>query len=55
MGALRYYRGCFWIESKCADALSVDGVTLVSADIAPLGTGQMVEISGRKYSVEIET
>ena len=54
LGALRYYRGCFWIEQRSADSLSVDGFVLAPAEIAPLVTGQTVEVSGSKYSVKID-
>lgn len=53
-GALRYHRGCFWLEQKNADAVSVDGVVLAPGEIAPLATGQTLEIGGGKYSVKID-
>jgi len=54
IGALRYYRGCFWLEQRTADAVSVDGVVLAAGEIAPLATGQTLEIGGSKYSVKID-
>jgi serine/threonine protein kinase len=54
IGALRYYRGCFWIEQKSADSVAVDGLVLAPAEIAPLVTGQTLEVSGGKYSVKID-
>jgi serine/threonine protein kinase len=54
IGALRYHRGCFWIEQRSADSVSVDGIVLAPAEIAPLVTGQTLEVSGSKYSVKID-
>ena len=54
VGALRYYRGCFWIEQRSSDSLSVDGFVLAPSEIAPLVTGQALEVNGRKYSVKID-
>jgi serine/threonine protein kinase len=54
IGALRSYRGCFWLEHRSGDSLLVDGLALAKDEIAPLVTGQTVEINGSKYSVEIE-
>jgi hypothetical protein len=54
VGALRYYRGCFWIEQRSADSVSVDGLVLAPAEIAPLVTGQTLQVSGSKYSVKID-
>ncbi len=54
LGALCYHRGCFWIEQRSADALSIDGLVLAPAQIAPLVTGQTLEVGGDKFSVEID-
>jgi serine/threonine protein kinase len=54
IGVLRHYRGCFWLEQRTADAVSVDGVDLAPAEIAPLATGQALEIGDSKYSVRID-
>jgi serine/threonine protein kinase len=54
IGALRYYCGCFWIEQRSADSVSVDGLVLAPAEIAPLVTGQTLEVSGSKFSVKID-
>jgi len=54
IGALRYYRGCFWIEQRSTDSVSIDGLVLAPAEIAPLVTGQTLEVSGSKYSVKID-
>jgi serine/threonine protein kinase len=54
LGAVHYYRGCFWIESRSAQAISLDGLVLSPSEIAPLVAGQVVEISGAKYSVKID-
>ncbi len=54
IGALRYYRGCFWIEQRSADFVSIDGLALATTEIAPLVTGQTLEVSGSKYTVRIE-
>jgi hypothetical protein len=48
IGALRYSRGCFWIEQRIAHPVSVDGLALAPLQIAPLVTGQMLEVSGSK-------
>jgi hypothetical protein len=53
-GALRYYRGCFWIEKKTQNTLSIDGLALAPAEIAPLVTGQILEAGGARYSVKID-
>ena len=54
IGALRYYRGCFWIEQRSAGFVSINGLALAPAEIAPLVTGQTLEVSGSKYTVTIE-
>ena len=54
IGALRYYRGCFWIEQRSAGSVSVDGLALAPSEIAPLVTGQTLEVSGSKYTVRID-
>ncbi|HEY5742123.1 MAG TPA: TIR domain-containing protein [Terrimicrobiaceae bacterium] len=54
VGALHYYRECFWIEQKASNSLLVDGVVLMPGEIAPLSTGQSLEIGGCEYSVEVE-
>jgi serine/threonine protein kinase len=54
VGALRYYRGCFWIEQRSTDSVSVDGLVLAPAEIAPLVTGQTLQVKGSKYSVKID-
>ena len=54
IGALRYYRGCFWIEQRSTDSVSIDGLVLAPAEIAPLVTGQTLEVSGSKFSVKID-
>jgi hypothetical protein len=54
IGALRYYRGCFWIEQRSTDSVSIDGLVLAPAEIVPLVTGQTLEVSGSKYSVKID-
>lgn len=53
-GALRYYGGGFWIEQRSADSVSVDGLALAPAEIAPLVTGQTLAVGGSKYSVKID-
>ena len=54
IGALRYFRGCFWIEQRSTESLLVDGLALGLAEIAPLTTGQTIEVVGGKYTVEIK-
>jgi serine/threonine protein kinase len=54
IGALRYFRGCFWIEQRSTESLLVDGLALGLTEIAPLTTGQTVEVVGSKYTVEIK-
>ena len=54
IGALRYFGGYFWIEQKSTEALLVDDLRLGIDEIAPLTTGQIVEVKGIKYSVDIQ-
>ena len=54
IGALRYFGGCFWIEQKSTAALLVDDLRLGIGEIAPLTTGQTIEVNGIKYAVNIE-
>jgi len=54
VGALRYFGGCFWIEQKSTAALLVNDLRLGIGEIAPLTTGQTVEVKGIKYAVNIE-
>ena len=54
IGALRYFGGCFWIEQKSTAALLVNDLRLAIGEIAPLATGQTVEVNGIKYVVNIE-
>ena len=54
IGALRYFRGCFWIEQRSTESLLVDGLALSLAEIAPLATGQTIEVVGGNYTVEIK-
>ena len=53
-GALHYYRGCFWIEKRAQDSLSIDDLVLAPAEIAPLVTGQFLGAGGARYSVKID-
>ena len=54
IGALRYFGRYFWIEQKSTAALLVDDLRLGVGEIAPLTTGQTVEVNGIKYAVNIE-
>ena len=54
IGALRYFGGCFWIEQKSTAALLVNDLRLAIGEVAPLTTGQTVEVDGIKYAVNIE-
>ncbi len=54
IGALHYYRGCFWIEARSAHAISLEGLALAPAQIAPLIAAHVVQISGAKYSIKID-
>ena len=54
IGALRYFGGYFWIEQKSTSALLVNDLRLGIGEIAPLTTGQTVEVNGIKYAVNIE-
>jgi hypothetical protein len=54
IGALRYFGGCFWIEQKSTAALLVNDLRLAIGEVAPLTTGQTVEVNGIKYAVNIE-
>ncbi len=53
IGALRYFGGYFWLEQKSTEALLVDDLRLGIGEIAPLTTGQTVEVTGVKYAVDI--
>jgi hypothetical protein len=54
IGALRYFGGFFWIEQKSTAALLVNDLRLGIGEIAPLTTGQTLEVNGIKYAVNIE-
>jgi hypothetical protein len=54
IGALRYFGGHFWIEQKSTEALLVDDLRLGIGEIAPLTTGQTIEVTGIKYAVDIQ-
>jgi serine/threonine protein kinase len=54
IGALRYLGGSFWIEQKSTASVLVDDLRLAIGEIAPLTTGQTVEMNGVKYAVNIE-
>ena len=54
IGALRYFGGYFWLEQKSTEALLVDDLRLGMGEIAPLTTGQTVEVKGIKYTVDIQ-
>ena len=53
IGALRYFGGYFWLEQKSTEAVLVDELRLGIGEIAPLATGQTVEVTGVKYAVDI--
>ena len=53
IGAMRYFGGYFWLEQKSTEALLVDDLRLGIGEIAPLTTGQTVEVTGIKYAVNI--
>jgi serine/threonine protein kinase len=54
IGALRYFGGFFWIEQKSTAAVLVNDLRLGVGEVAPLATGQTVEVNGIKYAVNIE-
>ena len=54
IGALHYYRGCFWIQPRSAHVISLEGLGLAPTEIAPLVAGQVLEVSGAKYSIKID-
>ena len=54
IGALRYFAGCFWIEQKSTEALLVNDLRLGIGEIAPLTTGQTVEVKGVRYAADID-
>ena len=54
IAALRYFRGCFWIEQRSTESLLLDGLALGRGEIAPLAAGQTLEVKGSKYAVEIQ-
>jgi serine/threonine protein kinase len=54
IGALRYFGGYFWIEQQSTAALLVNDLRLGIGEIAPLTTGQTVEVNSIKYAVNIE-
>ena len=53
--ALRHFRGCFWIEQRSTEAMLLSGLALARDEIAPLATGQTLEVKGSKYAIEIKT
>jgi len=50
--ALRYFRGCFWIEQRSTESLLLSGLALGRGEIAPLAAGQTLEVKGSKYAIE---
>jgi len=50
--ALRYFRGCFWIEQRSTESLLLSGLALGRGEIAPLAAGQTLEVMGSKYAIE---
>jgi serine/threonine protein kinase len=55
IGALRYFGRYFWIEQQSTAELLVNGLRLGIGEIAPLTTGQTVEVNGGiKYAVNVE-
>jgi len=54
IGTLRYFGGYFWIEQKSTEALLVDDLRLGIGEVAPLTTGQTIEVTGIKYTVDIQ-
>jgi hypothetical protein len=44
--------GCFWVEGRTA-AVTVNGIPVRRGVIAPLATGQVIEIEGGRYEVGI--
>jgi serine/threonine protein kinase len=50
--ALRYFRGCFWIEQRSTEPLLLSGLALGRGEIAPLAPGQELEVKGSKYAIE---
>ena len=54
IAALRYLRGCFWIEQQSTQSLLVNELPLARGEIAPLVTGQTLEVKGSRYAVEIQ-
>jgi Protein kinase domain len=54
IAALRYYGKCFWIEQRSPDSVAVDGLPLAPFEIAPLVTGQTLQVSGASYSIKVE-
>ena len=50
--ALRYFRGCFWIEQRSTEPLLLSGLALGRGEIAPLAAGQTLEVKGNKYAIE---
>jgi hypothetical protein len=52
--ALRYFRGCFWIEQCSSESLLLSGLALGRGEIAPLAAGQTLEVKGSKYAIEIQ-
>jgi serine/threonine protein kinase len=52
IAALRYFRGCFWIEQRSTEPLLLSGLALGRGEIAPLAPGQTLEVKGSKYAIE---
>lgn len=51
-GAFHRFRGCFWLECRLADALTVNGVRIAPGEIVPLVSGQIINAEGRDFRVE---
>jgi len=54
IGALRYFGGCFWLQQKSTEAVVLDDIRLGIDEIAPLRTGQTLEVNDIKYAVNVE-
>jgi hypothetical protein len=51
-----HFRGCFWVANSAVDKvpMSINEAPLEPGTIAPLADGQVLELGGRRYAVEVE-
>ncbi|MEW6306203.1 MAG: hypothetical protein AB1705_22280 [Verrucomicrobiota bacterium] len=53
-GSFHYYRGCFWLENRVSnDAVRINYHVLNANEIAPLISGQILQLGPVSYHVEV--